>query len=72
MLDVKNAADFLNLSTETIRILARANKIPAAKIGRQWRFSEDDLIKFIRSQYVTTRTESPGDEKADIHGSVVN
>ena len=51
MLDVEKAADFLGVSTETIRILARQRRIPAAKVGRLWRFSEEDLVKFVRSQY---------------------
>ena len=51
MFDVQRAADFLGVSTETIRILARNKRIPAAKIGRLWRFNEDDLIKFVRNQY---------------------
>lgn len=51
MLDVEKAANFLGVSTETIRILARNKRIPAAKVGRLWRFNEDDLINFVRSQY---------------------
>lgn len=51
MLDVEKAAEFLGVSTETIRILARNKRIPAAKIGRLWRFNEEDLINFVRSQY---------------------
>jgi excisionase family DNA binding protein len=51
ILDVDKAADFLGVSTETIRILARNKRIPAGKIGRQWRFQQEDLIAFVRSQY---------------------
>jgi len=58
MLDVQRAADFLGVSTETIRILARNKRIPAAKIGRLWRFNEEDLIKFVRNQYESSGAES--------------
>lgn len=72
MLDVEKAADFLGVSTETIRILARNKRIPAAKVGRLWRFNEEDLIKFVRNQYDATgngieaRT-SGADVQADVH-----
>ena len=56
--DVEKAADFLGVSTETIRILARKKLIPSAKIGRQWRFLESDLNSFLRSQYEPTNTVS--------------
>ena len=51
MFDVDQAANFLGVSTETMRILARAGKVPCGKIGRQWRFDEEDLKSFIQDQY---------------------
>jgi excisionase family DNA binding protein len=75
MLDVEKAADFLGVSTETIRILARNKRIPAAKVGRLWRFNEEDLIKFVRSQYDAAGVgneagTSGSDVQADIHKAV--
>jgi excisionase family DNA binding protein len=72
MLDVEKAADFLGVSTETIRILARNKRIPAAKVGRLWRFNEEDLIKFVRSQYyaegnASEARTSGGAVQADVH-----
>lgn len=57
ILDVDKAAEFLGVSTETIRILARNKRIPAGKIGRQWRFDQQDLIEFVRSQYAPVRNQ---------------
>lgn len=74
MLDVEKAATFLGVSTETIRILARNKRIPAAKIGRLWRFNEDDLISFVRSQYENNKPETNTiDRQAQsvVHESVV-
>jgi excisionase family DNA binding protein len=68
MLNVDQAADFLGISTETIRILARNKRIPAAKIGRLWRFSEQDLTNFIRSQYdVQTTRATDTKRESDVH-----
>jgi len=66
ILDVDKAADFLGVSTETIRILARNGKIPAAKIGRQWRFQQDDLINFLRSQYEPNKNTVGSDAQAAV------
>ncbi|CAB5220239.1 excise, DNA binding domain, excisionase family [uncultured Caudovirales phage] len=71
ILDVDKAAEFLGVSTETIRILARTRKIPAAKVGRLWRFTEEDLINFVRSQYEQSATgSSPDGPKASVPTSM--
>ena len=59
-LSVDKAADFLGVSTETIRSMARRQAIPAAKVGRLWRFHEGDLSNFVRNQYA---------DNAAVHGS---
>jgi excisionase family DNA binding protein len=46
MLKAKEAADFLNVHLETIRRLARQKEIPAFKVGKGWRFSEETLKKW--------------------------
>ena len=39
----KQAADLLQTSRDTLIRKARAGEIPAAKLGREWRFREADL-----------------------------
>ncbi len=51
MLKAKEAADFLNVHLETIRRLARQNEIPAFKVGKGWRFSEETLKKWADEHY---------------------
>jgi excisionase family DNA binding protein len=51
MMSVYEAALYLGLSTFSLRKLAREKRIPAGKIGRQWRFSKEDLDGFLRGQY---------------------
>lgn len=70
ILDVDKAADFLGVSTETIRILARSKKIPAAKVGRLWRFTEEDLINFVRNQYEQANGQPPSSAQASVPPSV--
>lgn len=53
VMSIADASKFLGVSTHSVRHLARNGQLPAAKIGRCWRFYKDDLESFIRSQYKT-------------------
>lgn len=61
ILNLKQAAVLLNLSYECLRSLAVNNKIPAAKIGKHWRFVETDLVEYLRSHYSSPCKVSQGD-----------
>jgi len=47
VLTAKQAAEFLQLSAETVKAKARAGLMPAAKVGREWRFSRRQLLEWI-------------------------
>jgi excisionase family DNA binding protein len=47
ILDVEGAADVLGVSKTTIYKLAREGTIPATRVGREWRFSRTNLVKWI-------------------------
>jgi len=46
MMEVKEAAAFLKVHPETLRRLARSKKIPAFKVGTDWRFSREALRRW--------------------------
>ena len=47
---VKDAANFLKLNPETIRIKIRCGEIPATKVGRVWRIDPTVILnKFTTS-----------------------
>lgn len=48
---LEEASLFLNMPSGSVRYLARHKRIPAAKVGRTWRFLQHDLESFIRQQY---------------------
>lgn len=50
-LNLKEAAALLGIHHHTLQARARAGQIPGAKIGKQWRFLEEDLLEYLRSQY---------------------
>lgn len=50
-LNIEEAAQFLGAHKETIRRLAASGEVPGVKIGRSWRFIEQDLAMHIRNKY---------------------
>jgi excisionase family DNA binding protein len=40
---VEDVANYLRLRPETVRMMARSDKIPAIKVGRVWRFKGTDV-----------------------------
>jgi excisionase family DNA binding protein len=51
MLNIIEAATLLGAHKETIRRMVASGELPGVKIGRAWRFIEQDLMDHIRSQY---------------------
>jgi excisionase family DNA binding protein len=47
VLTTSQAAELLQLSVQTVKARARAGSIPAARIGREWRFSRRLLLKWV-------------------------
>lgn len=43
------AAKFLRVSRLTLMKYVQEGKIPAQKLGRQWRFSKEALIEWLKS-----------------------
>jgi excisionase family DNA binding protein len=50
LMNVFDAADFLGVHTQTLRKLARSKRIPAFKVGRDWRFQREALIRWGHEQ----------------------
>jgi excisionase family DNA binding protein len=50
-LNLKEAANFLNIHWQTLRQRVISGEIPGAKIGKSYIFLEDDLVEYIRSLY---------------------
>ena len=62
-LNLKEAAEFLNMSSESLRLKAKAGTIPGAKPGKSWTFLENDLAGYLRSLYSGPRQVPQGDER---------
>jgi len=46
-LNAEQAAKVLHLTPKRVRILARAGKLPASRVGRQWLFRQEDLERLV-------------------------
>ena len=50
-LTLRAAAALLDVHPNAVRAHAREGKLPGAKVGRDWRFLEADLVAWMRAQY---------------------
>lgn len=53
----EQVADKLHFTVRTIYKLIRDEKLPASKIGREYRISEEQLDRFMKSQEVGGKEE---------------
>ena len=49
LLKLTQAAAVLQCHPKTLRLMAQAGKIPARRVGRLWRFSENRLREWIEA-----------------------
>lgn len=52
VLNAREAAEFLGAHVETVRRLARKGKIPAFKLGKDWRFLRRSVLRWIDEHQV--------------------
>ena len=50
LLDSKQAARLLGISVKSLQVHARAEDLPAIRIGRLWRFRTEDLDQWLQSR----------------------
>ncbi len=50
IMNVEEVADFFRVSNQTIYNMLRAGKLPAVKVGREWRFSRDKIKAMVSKQ----------------------
>ncbi len=60
VLDVEEAATLLGISRWTVRALAKDGKLPARKLGKEWRFSRQALLRYLGGD-LDDRKEAAGE-----------
>lgn len=56
-MNVSQAAALLGVHIQTLRRLARQKKIPAFKVGRDWRFRKEALVRWADEQHLPGKSE---------------
>ncbi|HPP10977.1 MAG TPA: helix-turn-helix domain-containing protein [Defluviitoga tunisiensis] len=49
-LTLEQIAEYLQMSGSSIYKMAQSGKIPAYKVGKQWRFKKEEIDKWVEKQ----------------------
>ena len=60
VMDINELAGYLGIGKSKIYTLIRQKKIPASRIGRQYRFSKTVIDEWLREQIITGEQPQPG------------
>ncbi|MDR1695281.1 MAG: helix-turn-helix domain-containing protein [Endomicrobium sp.] len=63
IMDIKELSEYLGIGKSKIYSLIKMKKIPASKIGRQYRFSKDMVDSWLKDRIVTKKEDGPQNEK---------
>ena len=63
IMDIKELSEYLGIGKSKIYSLIRMKKIPASKIGRQYRFSKDIVDSWLKDKIITKKEEPGQNEK---------
>ncbi|MDR2191390.1 MAG: helix-turn-helix domain-containing protein [Endomicrobium sp.] len=64
IMDIKELSEYLGIGKSKIYSLIKQKKIPASKIGRQYRFSKDIVDNWLKEKIVTKRDDKQLEMKA--------
>jgi excisionase family DNA binding protein len=56
LMTVEEVAKYLQLNPQTVSRMAQRGELPAAKVGRHWRFRREILDKFLDDEAAKTLT----------------
>jgi len=57
VMDIKELSEYLGIGKSKIYNLIRNKKIPASRIGRQYRFSKDVIDTWLKEKIITRKEE---------------
>lgn len=58
VMDIQDLADYLDMGKSKIYALIRQKKIPASRIGRQYRFSKEVIDQWLKERLITQKQDS--------------
>ena len=60
LMTIEEAAQYLRFHPSTVYRLARLGKLPAVKVGKQWRLDRETLERWLRSNTTDGRNNDLG------------
>lgn len=70
-LTTEEVLEYLHVNLRTVYRLIKAGKIPAIRVGRQWRFRKVDLDVWLNGQRTAPHYEGPGGTQTDTRQRVL-
>jgi len=58
VMDIKELSEYLGIGKSKIYSLIRQKKIPASRIGRQYRFSKEIIDAWLKEKIITRKEEN--------------
>ncbi|MFH1282658.1 MAG: helix-turn-helix domain-containing protein [bacterium] len=58
VMDIRELTKYLGIGKSKIYNLIRHKKIPASRIGRQYRFSKDVIDQWLKEKLITSKEDS--------------
>ena len=65
-LTTEEVLDYLQVNLRTVYRLIKAGKIPAVRVGRQWRFRKRDLDVWLEAQRTKSERSAVGQPRSDV------
>jgi len=65
LMTIEEVASYLRLSKDTVYRMAQAGKIPASKVGQQWRFRREDVDAWLEQNKNIAREVPPDPGKSN-------
>jgi len=62
LMTLEEVTEYLRLSKDTVYRMANTGKLPASKVGSQWRFRKGDVDQWLEKNKNVKRNESSDEE----------
>jgi excisionase family DNA binding protein len=64
VLNADEAARILRVSRKTLYRLAASGELRGRKVGREWRFTEDEILRFLKAARASAQAREEGEDRS--------
>lgn len=66
IITLQEVAEYLKVDEKTVYHMVQSKKVPAFKVGNQWRFSKNDIMRWIENRNIVVEIPIVGSVAAGI------